>query len=144
MSAKVTQRVYAALADKARRVLAAGHSAIADAVFAERRRARRPSRKPPATPPSTACSSPPISPTRLARVGGRAHDASDADAAVARAQEQYDLGALDWRTSRRLRQPAGHSAPRALRSVAVERKLCVGRPAAPPRRPLAAQCQNNA
>jgi hypothetical protein len=34
--------------------------------------------------------------TRLARVGGRSHDASDADAAVVRAQESYDLGALDW------------------------------------------------
>jgi predicted kinase len=34
--------------------------------------------------------------TRLSRVGGRARDASDADAAVARMQERYDLGALDW------------------------------------------------
>jgi uncharacterized protein len=34
--------------------------------------------------------------TRVARVGGRARDASDADPAVARAQEDYDLGALDW------------------------------------------------
>jgi predicted kinase len=34
--------------------------------------------------------------TRMARVGGRELDASDADAAVARAQEQYDLGTIDW------------------------------------------------
>ena len=34
--------------------------------------------------------------TRVARVGARAHDASDADAAVARAQESYEIGALDW------------------------------------------------
>ena len=34
--------------------------------------------------------------TRLARVGARARDASDADAAVALAQEHYALGALDW------------------------------------------------
>jgi predicted kinase len=34
--------------------------------------------------------------TRVARVGGRSRDASDADAAVARNQEDYDLGALDW------------------------------------------------
>jgi predicted kinase len=34
--------------------------------------------------------------TRVARVGARSGDASDADAAVARAQESYDLGALDW------------------------------------------------
>jgi predicted kinase len=34
--------------------------------------------------------------TRLSRVGGRKDDASDADAAVARRQEQYDLGAMQW------------------------------------------------
>jgi predicted kinase len=34
--------------------------------------------------------------TRIARVGGRSRDASDADAAVARVQESYDLGALGW------------------------------------------------
>ena len=34
--------------------------------------------------------------TRVARVGARSGDASDADAAVAHAQESYDLGALDW------------------------------------------------
>jgi hypothetical protein len=34
--------------------------------------------------------------TRIARIGGRVGDASDADAAVARAQEAYDLGSLDW------------------------------------------------
>jgi predicted kinase len=34
--------------------------------------------------------------TRIARVGDRWHDASDANAEVARQQEQYALGALDW------------------------------------------------
>ena len=34
---------------------------------------------------------------RLARVVARTGDASDADAAIARAQEQYDLGELSWR-----------------------------------------------
>jgi predicted kinase len=34
--------------------------------------------------------------TRLNRVGTRAHDASDADAEVAQAQERDDLGVLDW------------------------------------------------
>ena len=34
--------------------------------------------------------------TRIARVGARSRDASDADAAVARIQENYDLGALAW------------------------------------------------
>ncbi len=34
--------------------------------------------------------------TRLARHGHRTGDASDADAVVALAQEQYDLGTMDW------------------------------------------------
>jgi len=34
--------------------------------------------------------------TRIARVGGRTTDASDADAAVVEAQENYELGALTW------------------------------------------------
>jgi predicted kinase len=34
--------------------------------------------------------------TRLARVKARSPDASDADAAVVRAQERYDLGPLAW------------------------------------------------
>jgi uncharacterized protein len=36
--------------------------------------------------------------TRLSRVGGRVRDASDADAAVAQAQERYELGRLEWAT----------------------------------------------
>ena len=35
---------------------------------------------------------------RLARIGARAGDASDADERVARAQEGYDLGAVGWTT----------------------------------------------
>jgi hypothetical protein len=33
---------------------------------------------------------------RLARVSARSRDASDADAAVAREQETYDPGPIDW------------------------------------------------
>jgi predicted kinase len=94
---EVTARVYCRIADKARRTIAAGHSAIVDAVYArpdereliQRQRWRSASR-------SAACSSKPVSPSRLARIGGRRGDASDADAAVARAQEDYDLGHLGW------------------------------------------------
>jgi predicted kinase len=34
--------------------------------------------------------------TRVARADARSHDASDADAAVARMQASHDLGTLDW------------------------------------------------
>jgi hypothetical protein len=34
--------------------------------------------------------------TRIARVGRRAGDASDADARIAERQESYALGAMDW------------------------------------------------
>jgi uncharacterized protein len=94
---EVTSRVYAGIVDAARRAVAAGHSAILDAVFAkpqERAMAER----------SAQALGLPLHGffleaslgTRLARLGSRGHDASDADAAVARAQESYDLGRLDW------------------------------------------------
>ena len=95
---EVTARVYAAIIDKARRAIAAGHAAIVDAVFAqpdERRLVEQ------------CAAALGISfqgmfldadlATRVARVGTRSRDASDADAAVARQQDSYDLGELDWR-----------------------------------------------
>jgi uncharacterized protein len=93
----VTARVYAALADKARRVSAAGHSVIVDAVFA--RPPERAAIAAAATSAGMALQGLFLTAdmqTRLSRVGSRAADASDADAAVARAQEGYDLGARDW------------------------------------------------
>jgi uncharacterized protein len=93
----VTARVYASIADKARRVLAAGHSAIVDAVYA------RPQQRV-AIEASAAALGVRFCgmfltadfATRLARIGTRRSDASDADAAVVRSQENYDLGAHDW------------------------------------------------
>ena len=96
-TADVTARVYARLIDKARRILAAGHSTIVDAVFAQaEERAHF----------ATAAQAAKVEPeglfltaelaTRLDRLGTRTHDASDANATVARAQESYALGALDW------------------------------------------------
>ncbi len=93
----VTARVYATIADKARRALAAGHSVILDAVFAcesERRLAAR-SAQALAVPLRCVFLEADLT-MRLARVGSRRHDASDADAAVVRHQESYDLSKLDW------------------------------------------------
>ena len=93
----VTERVYAAALDKARRVVAAGHSAIVDAVFADPREragfaaaARAANTRPRGLFLAADLA------TRLARVGTRPRDASDADESVARAQERYELGTLDW------------------------------------------------
>ena len=93
----VTAQVYATISDKARRAAAAGHSAILDAVFA------RPGERTLAEASAAVLGvafrglflEAPLA-TRLARVGARSHDASDADAAVVHAQESYDLGPLGW------------------------------------------------
>lgn len=93
---EVTARVYAALAGKARRILAAGHSAVVDAVFAKPDERAALARAAGGAPFHGLFLTADVA-TRVARVGTRKGDASDADAAVARAQEQYDLGTLDWR-----------------------------------------------
>jgi aminoglycoside phosphotransferase family enzyme/predicted kinase len=92
-----TLRVYCTIVDQARRAVAAGHSAIVDAVFAT------PSERKGIEASAAALGVPfhglflvADLGTRLARVGGRRGDASDADAAIARAQESYELGTLGW------------------------------------------------
>jgi aminoglycoside phosphotransferase family enzyme/predicted kinase len=94
----VTARVYAAIADKARRAVAAGHCAIVDAVFAraQERAVMKQSAKALAVPFHGLFLEADLV-TRTARVAARRRDASDADAAVVRIQEEYDLGDLDWR-----------------------------------------------
>ena len=92
-TAEAGARVYASLNAKARRIIAAGHSVVVDAVFA------RPNERAAVAAISerfhglflTADLA-----TRTARVTSRRRDASDADARVAREQETYDLGTLDW------------------------------------------------
>jgi uncharacterized protein len=96
-SAAVSVEVYATLADKARRVLRAGHSAIVDAVFAAPH--ERAAIEQVAVEAAVAFRGLFLMAdvaTRVERVGSRRHDASDADAAVAREQETYALGALEW------------------------------------------------
>jgi hypothetical protein len=92
----VTAEIYATLADKTRRILTAGHSAIVDAVFAGAR--ERAAIAAAGTPFRGLFLTADLA-TRLTRVVDRAADVSDADAAVARAQEAYDLGdfaAPEW------------------------------------------------
>ncbi len=96
-AADITERVYAVLCDKARRIVGAGHSAIVDAVFArpQERAALEEAARSAGSRLHGLFLTAPLA-VRLARVGGRSRDASDADAAVAQAQEAYDTGQLDW------------------------------------------------
>ncbi len=94
---EATAKVYAAIEAKARRVLAAGHSAIADAVFSDPRERAAIEQASDGQAFRGLFLTADLD-IRLSRVGSRTGDASDADAQVARAQEQYDLGALDWAT----------------------------------------------
>lgn len=94
---EITARVYASLAEKARRVIVAGHSAIIDAVFA------KPEERAAVAAVASCCGAVfhglflnADLRARVKRVSTRQSDVSDADAVVAQAQERYDLGALDW------------------------------------------------
>jgi predicted kinase len=97
-TAAVTAQVYAALNERATRVLRAGHSAIVDAVFAKADERMHVAK-------TVADTGAPFRglfltadlETRVKRVGARVDDASDADAEVARKQAGYDLGTIDWR-----------------------------------------------
>ena len=93
-TAEVTAQVYAELASRARRVIAAGHSVIADAVFAKADERASIAKAAPGAFHGLFLAADLA--TRVERVGNRENDASDADEKIARAQEQYDLGALDW------------------------------------------------
>ena len=94
---EVSDEIYRGLTAKAARVARAGHSVIVDAVFAkaEERAAIE-------TAAATAGADfhglflAADLPTRLRRVGSRGPDASDADAAVARRQQEFAIGAVNW------------------------------------------------
>ncbi len=94
---EVDDSVYGVLAEKARRVFAAGHSVIVDAVFAQprERAALAESARSAGTFLHGLFLAADLE-VRLARIGARKRDASDADAAIARTQENYDIGALEW------------------------------------------------
>jgi aminoglycoside phosphotransferase family enzyme/predicted kinase len=94
---EVSETIYAMLAEQAQRVLAAGHSAIIDAVFAKA------GEREPVAELANAAKVPfhgffltADLETRIKRVGHRINDASDADADVVRTQANYDLGPMKW------------------------------------------------
>jgi hypothetical protein len=94
---EVNMSIYAVLAEKAHRILAAGHSAIIDAVFA------RPEERRMIEDAAVGRSFRGLFleadlPTRLSRVNHRTGDVSDANADVVRQQETYDVGLMDWTT----------------------------------------------
>jgi uncharacterized protein len=90
-------RVYQALLAKAERIVDAGHTAIVDAVYArpEERAALRRIAKARDVKFHGIFLTAGLA-TRMARVGARRGDASDANEAVARAQEGHALGRNDW------------------------------------------------
>lgn len=91
--------VYQRLLDDARRGLATGWSVIVDAVFAKasERAALQEVGRTAGVKFLGLWLDAPLA-TRLARVEARAGDASDADAAVVRAQQDYDLADMTWET----------------------------------------------
>lgn len=95
---EMSDRVYASLLADARRALAAGHSVILDAVHAkavERGQAADLAHE--LEVPFTGLWLDVPLAVRQDRIGGRTRDASDATAEVAKAQNSYDLGPMDWR-----------------------------------------------
>jgi uncharacterized protein len=95
--AEVSESVYRNIIGKAARVARAGHSAIVDAVFA--RAEERAALEVAATTAGVTFHGLFLVAdlaTRLERVSERAADASDADADVARQQEEFVTGALTW------------------------------------------------
>jgi aminoglycoside phosphotransferase family enzyme/predicted kinase len=98
-TAEATARVYARLGELARRAVAAGHSVVVDAVFAQAH--ERAAIATVARDAGVAFAGLFLTAdlaTRVARVSARAADASDADAAVAQRQEDYRLGDMTWTT----------------------------------------------
>jgi hypothetical protein len=94
---EVTQRVYDALTDRARQVVAQGFSAIIDAAFL--REAERDELS--AEAKGIAAEFRPAFldadlNVRLSRIASRKRDASDATSEVASQQEDYDIGRLRW------------------------------------------------
>lgn len=94
---EVTDYIYTSLFWEVQRPIEAGHSAVVDAVFA------RAEQRWAISEAARACRVQFVGlfltaglQTRVDRVQERMHDASDADERIARRQENYDLGVMDW------------------------------------------------
>lgn len=94
---EVTDYIYTSLFWEVQRPIEAGHSAVVDAVFA------RAEQRWALSEAARACRVQFVGlfltaglETRVDRVQERMHDASDADERIARRQENYDLGVMDW------------------------------------------------
>jgi uncharacterized protein len=95
---EMTEQVYRCVGDEVRRTLAAGHTAIADAVFADPgERSAIASVARDAGVPFVGLWLEASSDTMAARIAGRRGDASDATTEVLRRQLGYDLGDIAWR-----------------------------------------------
>lgn len=94
---EISRQVYAALAEQAERVLAAGHAAIVDAVFARPadRNAIEALAARTGTPFSGLWLDAPVT-VLSERAEHRRGDPSDADAVVVRIQQTQDTGRIDW------------------------------------------------
>ena len=94
----VSRRVYSTMVDVAARAIEAGHSAILDAVFLrpdDRTMAEQIARDRQVPFIGIWLEAPEL--VLYARIAERTADASDADAAVVRAQSVQDPGVIDWR-----------------------------------------------
>lgn len=93
----VSTEVYARLAADAAKIAGRGHSVVVDAVFArETERSAIASAAAQAAVPFTGIFLTADLAIRLERIMKRRGDASDATTAIAKAQEEYDLGTIDW------------------------------------------------
>ena len=94
-AAEATAKVYATLAAKARRVVAAGCSVIVDAVFAQPGERADIAKAADFRRFSGRFLTIDLQ-SRLERIGARTSDASDANAAIVQDQEKFELGRINW------------------------------------------------
>ncbi len=94
---EITGQVYETIAKRAERILSQGHSVIIDAVFArEAERANINDIAKRLNIRSVRLFLVADLATRWSRIGRRTNDASDATPDIARLQDEYDLGTIDW------------------------------------------------